>query len=124
MKYTAAAILLLGASPAYATGGFSCEATDGSNLSIHATTGRVITGPIIGLVLIVDGKEYWTSGDNPTIAMAQSWSDEKQLMIDLVDTNYERFEAQLRVRLTPRSETAKGTLLYGGKKHPVKCEFE
>jgi hypothetical protein len=118
------ALPLLGiAAPASATGGFHCEATDGSNLAISGTVGRVIGAPLIGASLHLGDRTLSTTDEPPLIAIGRSWLDEREMRVDLVDANAERFEAQLRAR--PRGDgTATGTLVREGRTHRVRCELE
>ncbi|MDQ4087824.1 MAG: hypothetical protein M3177_07435 [Pseudomonadota bacterium] len=115
--------LLLLASPALATGGFRCEARDGSNLAISGTIGRVIGNPLGGASLHVGEQTISTTDAEPQIAIGRSWIDEREIRVDLIDANAQRFEAQLRARPT-RNGTATGTLIRHGRTHRVRCELE
>ena len=116
------AIALLAASPALATGGFDCRATDGSGVGMSGTIGRVVGYPVIGASLHLGERTLSTYDEPPVIAIGRSWVDEREIRVDLVDANAERFEAQLRVRVTRRRVA--GTLVREGRTHPVRCESE
>jgi len=118
------ALPLLGlASPALATGGFHCEAVDGSALAISGSVGHVVASPLLGASLHLGDRTLSTSDQPPQIAIGRSWLDEREIRVDLVDANAERFEAQLRVR-TRRDGTATGTLIREGRTHRVRCDLE
>ena len=115
--------LLLAASPALATGGFACEATDGSRVAMGGTVGHVIGAPLIGAWLEVGEQRWATTDPEPEIAIGRSWLDEHEIRVDLVDRQAERFEAQLRVRTSEAGE-ARGTLVRDGRTYPVRCDLE
>ena len=114
--------LALLASPAFATGGFHCSATDGSGIAMSGTVGRVVGNPLVGAALHLGERTLSTTDQSAQIAIGRSWLDEREIRVDLVDANAERFEAQLRVRVTRRRVA--GTLVRQGRTHPVRCETE
>ncbi len=115
---------LFAASPALATGGFDCRTTDGSNILMSGTIGRVIGAPLVAAHLrIGDQPTLSTTDPEPRFAIVRSWIDEREIRVDLADPGAERFEAQLRARTTMRG-TANGTLVRAGVTHPVRCELE
>ena len=115
--------LLFAATPALATGGFDCRATDGSGLAIAGTVGHTLAAPLVGARLQVGEQRLSTTDENPQITVGRSWIDEREIRVDLVDTNATRFEAQLRARIDARGE-ATGSLVRDGISHPVRCELE
>jgi hypothetical protein len=115
--------LLFAASPAFATGGFDCRTTDGSNIAMSGTIGRVVGAPLIAAQLRLGDEALATTDPEPRITIARSWIDTSEIRVDLADPQAERFEAQLRARTT-RHGTATGTLVRGGIAHPVRCELE
>ncbi|WP_114954449.1 hypothetical protein [Sphingosinicella terrae] len=115
--------LLLVASPALATGGFDCRATDGSGIMLSGTIGRVITSPLVAAHLRLGDRTLATTDADPEIRIGRSWIDERELRVDLVDADAMRFEAQLRTRIGGRGRGA-GTLVRNGVTHPVRCEVE
>lgn len=116
------ALALLTASPALATGGFHCEATDGSGVGMSGSIGRVPGNPLVGASLHLGERTLSTYDAPPVIAIGRSWIDEREIRVDLVDANAERFEAQLRVRVTRRRVA--GTLVREGRTRRVRCETE
>ena len=115
--------LLFAASPALATGGFDCRTTDGSNIEMSGTIGRVIGAPLIAAQLRLGDEALATTDPEPRITIARSWIDTREIRVDLADPQLERFEAQLRAR-TRSDGTATGTLVRDGASHPVRCELE
>ena len=115
--------LLFAAAPALATGGFDCRTTDGSRIIMSGTIGRVVGTPLIAAHLQIDGRTLGTNDPAPQIAIARSWIDEREIRVDLIDAQAERFEAQLRARIMTRGG-ATGTLVRNGVRHPVRCDVE
>ena len=116
-------VLLFAATPAFATGGFDCRTTDGSDIMMSGTIGRVIGAPLVAAHLQVDGRMIGTNDPEPQIAIARSWIDQHEIKVDLADAQAERFAAELRVRLTRRGD-GNGTLIRDGRTHPVYCTVE
>lgn len=127
LKYTMAPLLGMMAfcagSPAMATGGYSCLATDKSGIEFHATVSRTIIPNVVGVIFIADKKEYTTNGENAPWMLAQSWIDKNQAMFDLVIAETQEPVVAVRARQT-NTDFSKGTLTYQGVTHPVTCEFE
>jgi hypothetical protein len=114
---------LFAATPAFATGGFDCRTTDGSNITMSGTIGRVVGAPLIAAHLRLGEETLSTTDAEPRITIARSWIDTREMRVDLADPQLERFEAQLRTR-SRRDGTATGTLVRNGVSHPVRCELE
>src|SRR5687767_4922537 len=115
---------LFAATPAFATGGFDCRTTDGSNILMSGTIGRVIGAPLVAAHLrIGDQPTLSTTDPEPRFAIVRSWIDAREIRVDLADPGAERFEAQLRARIMTRGG-ATGMLVRGGVTHPVRCEVE
>ena len=125
MKRTFAGLaLLLGSTPALATGGFDCRTTDGSDILMSGTIGRVIGSPLIAAHLrIANQPTLGTTDPEPRIYILRSWIDARDIWVDLAEATPEEFAAQLRVRIGARG-TATGTLLRNRRTHPVRCEVE
>lgn len=118
----APAFLLL-ATPALATGGFDCRATDGTDIGMSGTVGHVVGAPLVGATLHLGERALSTTDPDPQIVIARSWLDEHEIRVDLADPQLERFEARLRAR--PEDDgSATGTLERDGRSHPVQCELE
>ena len=116
--------LLFTATPALATGGFDCRTTDGSDIVMSGTIGRVIGTPLIAAHLrIGDQPTLSTTDPDPQFAIVRSWIDSREIKVDLADPGANQFEAQLRVRIGARG-TGTGTLVRNGVTHRVRCEVE
>jgi hypothetical protein len=125
MRIAVAAALaaLTAATPALATGGFDCRATDRSGLRVSGVTGHGIVTPLVSARLMEGRRTLATHGERPALAVGQSWIDEREIRLDLVDPQAMRFEARLRARITLRNQGT-GTLVRGGRTHPVRCTIE
>jgi hypothetical protein len=115
--------LLFMATPAFATGGFDCRTTDRSGIMLSGTIGRVIGTPLVAAHLRLGEETYSTTDPEPRIAIARSWIDAREIRVDLVDPQAERFEAELRARIMLGGR-ATGTLVRRGVTHPVRCDVE
>ena len=115
--------LLFVATPAFATGGFDCRATDRSGIRMTGTVGHVIASPLVAAQLRLGTRTLSTTGTRPQIAIGRSWLDSREIRVDLVDPQLTRFEAQLRVRIMTRGG-ATGTLVRNRVTHPVRCTVE
>ena len=115
--------LLIASTPALATGGFDCRTTDGSDILVSGTIGRVIGTPLVAAHLRIGEETLSTTDAEPRIAIARSWIDAREIRVDLADPQAERFEAQLRARIMTRLG-ATGTLVRNRVTHPVRCEIE
>jgi hypothetical protein len=114
---------LLAATPALATGGYSCSTQGKDPVRIDIVTGHGVA-PAIAQVRLHDGTRSWSTADaDPAIVIAQSWIDLREVRLDLVDAKVQRYEARLRVRTTNRL-AATGTLERNGVKRVVRCEGE
>src|SRR5688500_9842333 len=114
---------LLAATPAFATGGFDCRTTDGSNIRMIGTVGHVIASPLVAATLHLGRRTLSTTGAQPPIAIGGRWLDSREIRVALVDAQATRFEAQLRARIMTRIG-ATGTLWRDNVTHPVRCEVE
>ena len=120
---TAAIAALAFATPALATGGFECRATDRSGLAVAGVLGHGIASPLVSARLVEGGRTLSTTGDRPALSIAQSWIDSREIRLDLVDPNATRFEARLRARIMLRNQGT-GTLVRKGRTHPVRCMLD
>ncbi|HEY0027289.1 MAG TPA: hypothetical protein VGC35_05420 [Allosphingosinicella sp.] len=111
----AASIALLAASPAFATGGFTCKPVSGAGPVLTLTVGHTAVASVISARL---------SDSAAKLAVGQSWIDWRTLWLDLVDSNSVRVEARLRATFQPklRGRPAIGTLVRGGRTYRVRCE--
>jgi hypothetical protein len=115
--------LLAVATPTFATGSLDCRTTDGSEIALSGSIGRVIGSPLVAARLRLGDRVLATTDAEPQVAIVRSWIDEREVRVDLVDANVERFEAQLRARIDARGVVT-GTLVRDGVTHPVRCELE
>ena len=123
LKWAVCLGAMVSASPALATGGYTCSATDGSSIEFHATVGRSNAPSVPGVIMIVDGKETSTTDTALNVEVGQSWIDSKYAMIEVVKKKDSSTYAKLVTRLDEDGK-GKGTLDYLGKTHPVACEIE
>jgi len=125
MRYAVpAALLALAASPAFATGGFTCLPVSGAGPSVSLGLGHAISSPVF-VAQIREGKRVLLASGSAKdpIRIGQSWIDRQYLWLDLVDANATRFEAKLRAVFQPKlkGRPAVGTLVRGGRTHKVRC---
>jgi len=127
MRYavTAALVALAAASPAYATGGYTCRPVSGSGPVVSLGFGHAISSPVF-IAQIQEGKRILlaSGGAKDPIRIGQSWMDRQHLWLDLVDANATRFEAKLRAAFQPKlkDRPAIGTLVRNGRTYRVRCE--
>ncbi len=100
MASAAAAALLaagLGTGPAHATGDISCS---GEGVSVDMLVGRFQFIAILRAVVTV-GDETWSTDQSyakgTPIRVAQAFEDDRMLLVDFTDDNYEGVIARLRV---------------------------
>ena len=122
-RFALALPLLLTATPALATGGYDCRTTDGSNIGVSGVVGHVVGNPLVGVRLRLGEQMLSTMDEQPQIAVGQSWIDAREIRLDLIDAQAQRYEAQLRIRITTRAG-ATGTLVRNDRTHPVRCTVE
>ena len=121
-KLFLAALLLLPATPAFATGTIHCRVGN-AGPEIYFVVGRGAASAISQMTLR-DGPRAFTTGVNAgSPAIAQSWLDARELKVDVIDSNAEFHVAQLRARRSGAGRY-RGTLTYRGGRHAITCEFE
>ena len=118
-----AALAAFVSSPAFATGGFECRATDRSGISVSGVIGHGIASPLVSVWLVEGRRTLSTAGERPMLAIGQSWIDSREIRLDLVDAQGLRHEAQLRAKWMVRNQGS-GTLIRNGRRHPVRCTIE
>ncbi len=127
MRYAlpAALVVLAAASPASATGGFTCRPVSGSGPILSLGFGHAIASPVF-VARIEEKKAVLRAGGAPAdpLRIGQSWIDGRHLWLDLVDANATRFEAKLRAAFQPqlKGRPAIGTLVRNGRTYRVRCE--
>ena len=127
MRHVIPALLLasLAASPAFATGGYTCKPVSGAGPTVSLGFGHAISSPVF-IARIVEGKRTLLASADPKhpLRIRQSWIDRQHLWLDLIDAQATRFEAKLRATFQPklRGRPAIGTLVRGGRTYRVRCE--
>ena len=114
--------LTSGASPAMAGIGFACSTTDGSEITLSVSVGHDKVPHLTMLTMTFDGGGYTSYDDDPKVQIGQSWLDETQMMMDVVEPESRDLLFALRTRLTDGDDYT-GTISYKGKLHPVACGF-
>jgi hypothetical protein len=123
LSLLAALALLCAATPALATGGYVCRTSGAEPIELAVVTGHAVAPVIVQARLTERDQTLSTADEPPRIAIAQSWVDDSEVRLDLVDANAERYEARLRIKPTGNLRAA-GTLLRNGKTYRVRCEGE
>jgi hypothetical protein len=120
----AGAVLL--AAPASATGGYVCRPVSGAGPSLAVVTGHGVAANAVAATIRDGRRQLSTSGPNAALTIAQSWIDDHDLRIDIVDRNVVRYEARLRARFVQpgRGGRAVGTLTRNGRVQRVRCEVD
>ena len=115
-------MLTLGASPATAGIAFACSTTDGSEITLSVSVGHGEVPHLTMLTMTFDDGGYTNYGDDPKVQIGQSWLDDTQMMMDIVEPESRDLLFALRTRLTDGDDYT-GTISYKGKRHPVACGF-
>lgn len=110
--YALAPIALLLAAPAHATGGLICRTAGANPVELALVVSHTVVPAIVSARLTERGRDV-------PVVTAQSWLDDREVRIDLVDRNAQRHEA--RVRATRRGNAYDGSLWRGGKRRWVRC---
>jgi hypothetical protein len=122
---SAALLALLAASPAFATGGYTCRPVSGAGPVVSMGFGHAISSPVF-VAQIQEGKRTLLASNDPKhpLRIGQSWMDRQYLWLDVIDAQATRFEAKLRATFQPklRGRPAIGTLVRGGRTYRVRCE--
>lgn len=111
----------LAAPAAHATGGYHCETPDGS-AAISTVIGRAVP-QMISARLDRDGETSTTQGEGADLSIGQSWLDDRQIMLDLVDPQALTYIARLRV-LRSGGPLDYGYVTLGDETFPVTCETD
>jgi len=107
-----APIALFLATPAHATGGLICR-TAGTNVVELALVVSHTAVPAIVSARMTD------RGRDVPVVTAQSWLEDREVRIDLVDRNAQRHEA--RVRAVRRGNAYDGSLWRNGQRRWIRC---
>jgi hypothetical protein len=120
--------LLLGAAPAFATGGFDCWTAD-RGIVLTASFGNSEGTPIDAVILQIDGQTFSSAGDWPRLTILRRHfdvtpgRDAREIHVALAWRPSARTEFELRGRLE-RGGTGHGTFVRNGVSYPVRCEME
>jgi len=108
----AGGLAILLARPAHATGGLIC-ATAGQD--------RIYVALVISHTAVpsVVSARFSERGRDLPVTTAQSWLDEKEIRLDLVDRNASRHEARLRA--VRNGSAYDGSIWRHGKRRWVRC---
>lgn len=104
--------LILLASPAHATGGFTCTTASKPTIQISVGFGHVAGAPIFGERLSVDGKDI-------PVEAPQWWLDDSELRLLLTDKQAN--ERLAIVKAKRNGDTYDGSVTYQGKRHWIRC---
>ncbi len=108
----ATVLLLLGATPAHATGGYVCRTAGARPVAVSLGFGHVPGSALISTRLVDHGRPV-------PVSSAQWWLDERELRVVLVDPGATRREAIIRARRNGRSYD--GSLWRNGRRSWVRC---
>ena len=118
-----AAAALVAASPALATGTVLCQSPQRASLRLYLVVAYT-PEPMISQVNLVGGwMDFSTGAGAASPRVTQNWYDERELKLDIVDSNAESFVARLRTRRLQVGVYA-GTLLLRGRTLRVTCRNE
>ena len=107
-----AALVLLTATPAWATGDIACRTAGPDPIALDLVVGHAALSAIVSARL--------TEGGRPVpAAIAQSWLDGEELRLDLADPAAMRHELRLKTRRI--GDHYDGSVWRAGKRHWVRC---
>jgi hypothetical protein len=118
-----ALLALLSASPAFASGTIHCSSTERGAPEIYLVVGRGAGAAITGMHLSGPAGQFTTGAGAGSPAVSQSWLDERDLRIEVVDSNAEYHVARLIGRRAGEN-LYRATLRYRGRTHAMSCAFE
>jgi hypothetical protein len=104
--------LALAAAPAQATSSMLCSTAGDKPIAALLVIGQAAISSVVQASLTDDGREI-------PVQVAQSWIDQDELRLDLVDPNAERQE--LRLLAKAKGEGYDGSLWRNGKRRWVRC---
>lgn len=106
------AVILLGATPAHATGGFVCRTAGDRPIEVSVGFGHVPGSPLI-LTRLLDNRRQ------VPVTSAQWWLDNSKLRLILVNPGVVRQELELRAKRN--GFVYDGSLWRGGRRRWVRC---
>ena len=102
------------AGPANATGGLICTTSAHRPAQLFLVVSHAAVPAVVSVRMTDDGREV------PVVA-AQSWLDEREMRLDLVDRNAESHEARLRAAWNSSTRSYDGSLWRNGERRWVRC---
>ncbi len=118
-----ALVLLMAGAPALATGTIHCESTERGAPEIYLVVGRGAAAAISQMHLSGPAGEFTTGANASSPIVGQSWLDERELKVDVVNHNVEYHIARLIGRRAGEN-LYRATLRYRGRTHAMSCAFE
>ena len=112
MKRILFTLAALCAAPANATTGLICSTAGPPSIHLALAISHTAVPAIVSARLTDNRRDV-------PVATAQSWFDDKEVRVDLVNRNATRHEARLRA--TKRGTAYDGTVWRGGKRRWVRC---
>ena len=109
-----AGLALAGATPALATGGFTCRTAGARPIEVALGFGHVPGAP-----LLTDAVRLRDNGRNVPVTAPQWWLDDSELRLLLADPTAMRRELILKTRRNGR--VYDGNLWRGGQRRWVRC---
>ncbi len=109
---TAAPLMLLIATPAYATGGLVCRTAGTHPIEVAL----VISHTVVPSAVSARFTEY---GRDTPVRVAQSWFEPREIRLDLVDPQAQRHELRLRAQRNGRFYD--GSIWRNAKRRWVRC---
>lgn len=113
-RFLLALPILLLASPAHATGGFTCRTAGPRPVVVSIGFGHAPGAP-----LLRDATRLRDNGRNVPVIAPQWWLDETELRLLLADPRAMRREAIIKAKRNGRGYD--GSLWRGGKRYWVRC---
>lgn len=87
----ALALAIIGATPAYATGGLICRTAGPRPIQLALVISHTAVSSVVSARLTDNGREV-------PVALAQSWLEPNEVRVDLSNRNATRHELRLRAR--------------------------
>ena len=116
--------LLFAASPVLATGTIHCRSQLQPDLEVYLAVGYAGDASIASARLIDAGRVLQTDDLPDSPRLGQSWLDDQDLRVVIVDSNHENVLARLLA--TRRGPTGRyaGSLRYRGRTYAVSCRSD
>ena len=109
-----AALALIAAAPAQASGGLMCRTAGPRPVTLALVVSHTAVPAVVSTRLTDNGRAI-------PAQTAQSWLDPTELRIDLTDRNAQRHEARLRATWRAGSRSYDGSIWRDGQRRWVRC---